>query len=315
VDQNKEELFQFLAQKLIEFDTNKLVITTQGPVVLSNCPLADQTKLSPCSHEEADTRLILHLSDAAQHCSRILIRTVDTDVVVLAIAAAARHPGLEVWIAMGVGQSYRYISAHGIAGTLGRDKATCLPLFHSFTGCDTVSSFNGIGKKTAWDVWQLFPGISDTFKTLSDSPTEISPRDRALIERYVILMYDRTSHFSDVNSVRGHLFAKVGRQIDNIPPTSEALLQHTRRAAYQGGHIWGQTEISLPNLPSPADWGWQFVDSAWKPFWSTLDEASKTCRQLWKCACKKGCRNRRCRCAKAELRCTALCKCNCVPAF
>ena len=90
--------------------------------------------------------MILHLSDAAQHYSRILIRTVDTDVVVIAIAAVARHAGLEVWIAMGVGQNYRYISAHDIASTLGRDKATCLPLFYSFIGCDTTSSFNGIGK-------------------------------------------------------------------------------------------------------------------------------------------------------------------------
>ena len=88
------------------------------------------------------------------------------------------------------------------------------------------------------------------------------------------------ANLSNVNSVRGHLFAKVGHQIDNIPPTSEALLQHTWRAVYQGGYIWGQAEVSVPKLPNPADWGWQFVNSAWKPFWSALDEASKTCRQL-----------------------------------
>ncbi|XP_070183812.1 uncharacterized protein [Littorina saxatilis] len=314
VDQNKQELFSFLGQKVIELDTDKLVITTQGPIVLSNRPLDAQTKLSPCSHEEADTRLIVHLSDAANNHRRILIRTVDTDVVVLAIAAAARHPGLEVWIAVGVGQNYRYISAHDIASMLGPEKASCLPLFHSFSGCDTVSSFSSIGKKTAWDVWYLFPDISEAFQSLSEAPTEISAYDRALLERYVVLLYDRTSNFPDVNSARGHLFAKVGRQIDNIPPTSEALLQHARRAVYQGGHIWGQAEVATPSLPNPGDWGWQFVNGAWQPFWTALDEASKTCRELWKCGCKKGCKSMRCRCRKAVLKCTALCKCTCVPA-
>ena len=79
----------------MQLDTDKLVVTTQGPFIMSNRPV-DQTKLCPCSHEEADTRLIVHLCDAAQHSSRVMIRTVDTDVVVLAIAAAGRRPGLNV---------------------------------------------------------------------------------------------------------------------------------------------------------------------------------------------------------------------------
>ena len=216
---------------------------------------------------------------------------------------------------MGVGQNYRYISAHGIAAMLGRDKATCLPLFHSFTGCDTVSSFNNIGKKTAWDVWKMFPEVSVAFLGLSAAPAEIPPCDRAVLERYVVLLYDKTSNLLDVNSARAHLFTKAGRQINNIPPTSEALLQHMKRAVYQGGHVWGQAEIAEPVLPKPGEWGWQFNDKTWQPVWSALDEASKACRELLKCACKKGCKNLRCRCAKAGLKCTALCKCPCVPAF
>ena len=41
----------------------------------------DITSLAPCFHEEADTRLLLHVTDI-----EVCIRTVDTDVVVLAIA-------------------------------------------------------------------------------------------------------------------------------------------------------------------------------------------------------------------------------------
>ena len=47
--------------------------------------------LAPCSQEEADGRTFLHAADAAQRGNdRILIRTVDTDVVVLAVTASQR---------------------------------------------------------------------------------------------------------------------------------------------------------------------------------------------------------------------------------
>ncbi|XP_070177869.1 mucin-6-like [Littorina saxatilis] len=80
-------------------ETEKSIITTQGPIALSNQPM-DLTGISPCSHEEADTRMMVHLAHAAQVSNRVLLRTVDTDVVVLAVAAVTEHPGLEVWIAM-----------------------------------------------------------------------------------------------------------------------------------------------------------------------------------------------------------------------
>ena len=42
--------------------------------------------LSPCTHEEADTRMFLHAADAVQQGDRkILLRTVDTDVLLLAV--------------------------------------------------------------------------------------------------------------------------------------------------------------------------------------------------------------------------------------
>ena len=41
----------------------------------------------PCSHEEADTRLLVHTAGAVNRgCRKVCVRTVDTDVVVLAIA-------------------------------------------------------------------------------------------------------------------------------------------------------------------------------------------------------------------------------------
>jgi hypothetical protein len=312
VDANKTELFNYLAQCVIAIETEKLIVTTQGSIVLSNHAF-DQSGLSPCTHEEADTRMMVHLVHAAQHNKRVMIRTVDTDVVVLAVAAVTRHPALEVWIAMGTGKDFRYIAAHSIANAIGVDKSRCLPVFHSMTGCDTVSSFSGIGKKKAWDVWLAFEELTLTFLKLSTPPFNLTTADRAVLERFCVLLYDRSSNCLDVNSARRHHFAKTGRQIDHIPPTSEALLQHCKRAVYQGGHVWGQAHMAAPTLPDPSEWGWQFVDKKWQPFWTSFPQASSMCRELLKCACKKGCRSKRCKCLKAGLICTALCNCGCAP--
>lgn len=44
------------------------------------------------------------------------------------------------------------------------------------------------------------------------------------------------------------LFTQKGRQLDQIPPTKAALLQHVRRAVYQAVHCWGQMLIPTPEL-------------------------------------------------------------------
>ncbi len=77
------------------------------------------------------------------------IRTVDTDVVVLAVASAQRLNIPELWIAFGAGKHFRFLACHEIARTLGPDRCIALPMFHALTGCDTVSCFSGRGKKTA----------------------------------------------------------------------------------------------------------------------------------------------------------------------
>ena len=43
-------------------------------------------------------------------------------------------------------------------------------MFHAFTGCDTVSSFGGRGKKTAWDTWMTFSDVTIAFCSLATTP-------------------------------------------------------------------------------------------------------------------------------------------------
>ena len=65
-----------------------------------------------------------------------------------------------------------------------------LPVFHSITGCDTVSSFNGRGKKTAWEVWECFPEVTNAFREIGQTHL-ITEDSQLLIEKFVIFMIDR----------------------------------------------------------------------------------------------------------------------------
>ena len=307
---NKKELFSFLGREVVSIETEKQVISTLFEDII--CRQERNTVgLAPCSHEEADSRIMLHVADAAKEYSSVTIRTVDSDVVVLAVYTFAqlRTSLTELWVAFGTKKSYRVISAHGIYTAIGVQKSLALPMFHAFTGCDTVSSFSGRGKKTAWETWSVFPEVTDAFISLMGQPDQSDVEAAmGMLARFVVLVYDKTSCQSYVNEVRVNLFARKGRDVLNIPPTRGCLVEHVRRAAHQAGYCWSQSLLPMPVLAEPEGWGWtRTAEGEWEVFWSKLPEASKVCRELLCCGCTKGCRTN-CKCKKAALPCTALCK-------
>jgi hypothetical protein len=312
IEQNKEELFHYLAECVASYDAGeKVLISTKDQLIVTNDQnaLNDLEYLQPCTHEEADTRLLLHVAHCAkQGLRKVAILTVDTDVVVLAVAHFHAIPVDELWVSFGVGNHFRHFAIHAIANNLKREKSKALLLFHALSGCDTVSSFLGRGKKSAWLAWDACPAVTDTFIGLSSEPEEINPQALKEIERFIIVMYNRTCVLSSVNEARKQLFAQGSRTIENIPPTKAALTQHVKRAVYQAGHVWSQALVAAPDLPSPGDWGWRVTDSGWKPFWTDLPEASTSCYELVHCGCKKGCK-RQCKCRASNLQCTELCNC------
>ena len=127
--------------------------------------------------------------------------------------------------------------------------------------------------KTALAVWCSMPHLATVFSRLARAPSQVSPGDLNAIERYVVLLYQRTSALSHVNEAGKQLFAHN----HNIPPTLHALEQHLKRVVYEAGHIWGQSLIGDPEVPSPDSWGWKRAtyDSSWTPCWTYLPEAAQ----------------------------------------
>ena len=310
-DENKTELFSFLTHEAVNRPTpeGKELYATDGTEV--HCSPADLCTdgLAPCLQEEADTRLFLHVADAVQKgCKKVTIRSVDTDVVVLSVAFFNNIAPDELWLAFGVGSNFRYLAIHEIVASLTPTKCLTLPAFHAFTGCDTVSAFSGRGKKTAWETWKSFPDVTVALEELLNLTVGISETSMSLLERFVVLMYDRTSDCTEVNEARKYLFSRKSRTLENIPPTKAALREHIKRTIFQV-HIWNQSLVLDPTVPDPSGWGWTKDPTGWQPFWTTLPEAAKSCHELIRCNCRTGC-NKRCSCVKAALSCTAMCYCS-----
>ena len=169
---NKEELFVFLTNKVAEatFPPDSLVYVTTGESVLQT---GSRNHMPDCNHE--DTRIVVHVLHALQQGMRkIKICTVDTDVIIILMGAFHKlvktQPVADIWVAFGVGKSYRFLSINAIFDSLGKQKAQALPLFHALTGSDTTSAFKGKGKKSAWQAWQAFAEVTDTFIYLSLHP-------------------------------------------------------------------------------------------------------------------------------------------------
>ena len=151
VDDNKTELFKFLAQHVtcLTVDKGKVLYATSAQDVLSLTCQAELSNFTPCSQEETDTRLILHAADAvALGKRRVSVRTVDMDVVVLAATFFSQMKPDEMWIAFSTGKNFRFIPIHKIVSLLTSKTCSSLLALHAFTGCDTVSSFGGRGKKS-----------------------------------------------------------------------------------------------------------------------------------------------------------------------
>ena len=77
----------------------------------------------------------------------------------------------------------------------------------------------------------------------------------------------------------------------------------------QHGSLRSGAKSNILQCIQAPSWGW-YVDTknVWQPLLATLSDASVSCAILLHCGCLKICVGR-CKCKRAGVRCTTLCKC------
>ena len=118
-----------------------------------------------------------------------------------------------------------------------------------------------------------------------------------------------TSNSNDIDVVRMEVFCQKTKDVERIPPTADAVLQHLKRSSYQAS-IWNAAHISEMSVPNPELHGWMVEDGKLVPIWVTTPLAKDVFNTEIKCSCTKLCSA--CKCTKAALKCTRMCKCKCL---
>ena len=212
---NKSELFHYLSCILEkkDFPEGKKFYITNGQEVISK---NSENEMESCTQEEADSRMVVHILHAVQSgAKKIMVRSVDTDVLVILISQFfyIHHicADIDLWIAFGTGKDFCYYSINSIAFTLGERISNALPMFFTLTGCDSTSSFFRKGKKIAWITWKSYPEVTNAFLAIRENPFQqikIDSEEFRCIERFIILLYDKDSITESVNDARRELFFK-----------------------------------------------------------------------------------------------------------
>ena len=158
--ENKKELLPFLSKKTVyELNDYKIVVAAHDGNVISNQSLY-LDDIMPCNIEEADERMLLHVNNAANQFSKQLIKTVDSDVIVISVTVFDRLEGVDqLWIEFGRGETLQYIPVHEIIKGLSIDGSRAISFFHALSGCNKTSAIAGKGKLSFCNGWNFLKSL------------------------------------------------------------------------------------------------------------------------------------------------------------
>lgn len=250
------------------------------------------------------TQKAMH-ADSTSPGNHVIIHSPDTDVAILSLHFAPRMKESVLWFATGTKDKKRVLSISNMATHLGEKLTDALPGIHAFTGCDSVSSFHGKGKKSGFTLASQDQHI-DTFTQLGLDYTIAQDHFNGL-EAYVCQLYRAKSH--SVNDARYELFCSSTPEERSLPPNRDCLMQHAKRASYQT-KIWRSATEAITNCPSPDNHGWDVTAADGLQIrWMDGEPAPAGVLKDSSCSCKKGCGSAMCSCKAGNMKCSDLCRC------
>ena len=155
--ENKTQLFQVMLQVLSSEEAasklkdKKMIMIVEGKAVqlTSDGEQVKQEEIESLlsTQEETDTRVVLYtLYALEQGYKNVVVRSPDTDILLILLYYARKFTPLVVYFDTGRGGNRRVINTTELAEDLGLSYCEALLSLHCFTGEDTNSAFKGKGK-------------------------------------------------------------------------------------------------------------------------------------------------------------------------
>ena len=170
----------------------------------------------------------------------------------------------------------RLINITTMAQSFSQEHATALLALHAFSGCDTTSSFKGLGKVKPLKVLlklakfePVLARLGDVWDVPDDLMNELDAFTCALYGRPRIRTVDELRYIkmNEVCVTDIQLSSSKNIDMSMMPPCRRSLEQHIKRVNYQVG-IWKRSHIPNPDIPLASDGhGWTLVNSKLEPLW------------------------------------------------
>ena len=149
------------------FPLNKTVYVSCDEKTLCNHPDC----IAVTDHEEADTRIFLHLKDAlAKGFQYIGIQSLDTDVFVIMLGhihqLEATYNFTDIVLESHRKKESGQVGMKSLVERLWHAFCQSVPFLHCISGTDTTSAFCGIGKKKALGAMKAFSEATRVFGSL-----------------------------------------------------------------------------------------------------------------------------------------------------
>ena len=267
------------------------------------------------THEEADVIMTSQAIGVALANIPVTVVSDDTDVFLLLLHFTHSN-NIDTPVFMEATSGDRTVV--DIIKTKVKHTSLCSRLLaaHALTGCDTVSKMYGIGKITA--LTKLAKGMQlNHLGNLESDMDDIIKQSSSFIAscygRDPELPYDEARYAAWLAKT-GNKKARKVPDLKTLPPTSEALQEHIKRAHIQVA-IWKGSLFENPPILDPKDYGWTEDTYTKSLVPITLPDGvvrvPPQAQQLIKCGCasQEPCSTGRCSCVSARVSCTVFCAC------
>ena len=135
------------------------------------------------------------------------------------------------------------------------------------------------------------------------SPT-LNDTCRVTCEKFICALYSTVKKtLSTADELRYLMFWQKRHKSELLPPTSDSICPHARRATYQT-YIWRMTLTARQDLPPPEENGWEKTADTLRPHYMTKDPAPNSLLELTTYQCRKSTCPSNCSCANINLACT-----------
>ena len=208
-----------------------------------------------------------------------MVRSSDTDVLIILLDLVGRSDDLSIIMDYGQANYRRYINVSNLAACLEEKQSGitgALIGLHSLIGCDFTSSFSRKGKARPFEL--LESDVSGRYIMALQSLTS-EEVDMAAVTSYVCWLYGFKTN--DVNEARYMAFlcmsggnqkvslSKIKEKINcgALPPCSKTLQNHIKRSHFVA-MMWKNADKPDPlQGRSPLNYGWKMSEDGLEAEW------------------------------------------------